>query len=100
VFGRARRRDATSPAYDVTTVDGLPVLVVRLGTAVTHQHRVGDLILIRRVRDLELSDDRWLFSFRPRGVIELQGKPGAKLATRLMRLRPDVTVQVHHPDDD
>ena len=61
---------------------------------------VRDLLVIRRVRGLELADDRWEFSFRPSRQVELVGKEGARLAARMRRERPGIMVQVHFPDDD
>ena len=61
---------------------------------------VHDLLVIRRIRGLELVEDRWQFTFRPSRQIELIGKAGARLAALIQRERPGIVVQVHYPDDD
>ena len=85
---------------EIRTIDGVPTLVEQHGAMPEQRLRLRDLVLIRRIRALELSDDRWQFSFRPEGLVELRGKHGAKLAAAVRRIRPDVDVRVHHPDDD
>jgi hypothetical protein len=100
VFRRRRPGDERRIGAELRTSDGVATLVEQHG-AMPEQHlRLRDLVLIRRLRALELADDRWQFSFRPEGLVELRGKQGAKLATAIRRIRPDVTVHVHHPDDD
>lgn len=87
-------------AVEVQLADGAPALVVRDGALPEQRHLLRDLTMIRRIRALELADDRWLFSFKPEGLVEVRGRRGAKLAERIGRSRPDVAVRVHHPDDD
>ena len=74
--------------------------MVRRDPGPNEEFRVRDLVQVRRIRGLELADDRWEFSFRPEGQIEATGKEGARLAALVQRARPEVAVQVHYPDDD
>jgi hypothetical protein len=100
VFRRRRSRDEASTSAEVRTIDGVPTLVEQHGTMPEQRLRLRDLTMIRRVRGVELADDRWQFFFRPEGLVEASGKRGAQLARRIGRSRPDIAVQVHHPDDD
>ena len=78
----------------------MPTLVAPGVRGSDERFAIHDLLVIRRIRGLELADDRWQFSFRPSRQIELIGKDGARLAARMQRERPGVTIQVHYPDDD
>jgi hypothetical protein len=96
--GRGARDDAGRPS--IRDIDGVPTLVAPGARSSSERFAVRDLLGIRRIRGLELADDRWQFSFRPSGQIELTGKDGARIAARIRRERPAITVQVHYPDDD
>lgn len=100
VFRRRRPSDDVLVVAELRTIEGVPMLVVPAGFLPEQRHPIVDLTMIRRLRGLDLDDDRWLFSFRPEGLVEVRGKPGGKLANRIRRARPDVVVHVHHPDDD
>ena len=97
---RITSRERDEARYELRRVGGATTLTVVRHDGQVDEYRADELVLVRRVRDLELDLDSWHFFFRSGRSVVSPGLGGRNLARRLRRAAPAARHDVHHPDAD